>query len=185
MFKHVPDMFVQASTGAARAPHGRTGIEIMIRATGRYIQSDPIGLSGGMNTYAYASSNPIIRTDYYGLADCNQQKDCMQEALNTYSMEKSVNAIVGFGVGSSMFGSSAQALNKTAKKPRGGIAGGGPSGRYTSYSRRFFENGWGRTLGRTAISSVAKLTGIVGAGVGAWFQHYNAFQAYMECVDGN
>jgi len=38
---------------------------------GRYLESDPVGLAAGVNTYSYVKNKPVGRTDAQGLADCD------------------------------------------------------------------------------------------------------------------
>lgn len=59
---HIPGQYFDAETGQ----HYNYFRDYQ-PGSGRYSQSDPIGLNGDINTYGYALSNPIMRLDLNGL----------------------------------------------------------------------------------------------------------------------
>lgn len=75
----LPGQYYDAETG-----HWNNGFRDYDDDSGRYLQSDPIGLIGGINTYAYVGGNPISRVDPSGTSAIPLVAGCAMAAWGGY-----------------------------------------------------------------------------------------------------
>jgi RHS repeat-associated protein len=103
---------------------GQAGLHYNVRgdydpATGKYTESDPIGLLGGVNSYAYVGGDPMLYVDPLGLCWIFSQSTGQLTHAN-YVTGEVTNVAIGYsGIGIGLNTPLAQALPGIGPLPQG------------------------------------------------------------------
>ena len=137
--------------------------------TQRWINRDPIEENGGINLYAFVGNDGVDLIDSFGLVELppptttEPDRDCAAGCGKAY--DSCVANVVWGSVGLGGLAGGGQGYNKTGLKPRSGVAGGGPNGKYSSRTRL---NRWpgGKAIGRAPVGVAVLATIAVSEALG-------------------